>query len=75
MSSVRLVLPCVLAFLAGCSADNRPRTPDENTPQPGVSISGVAVAGVAGGSGRSTRTTSRVKDLKVVVGVELDGRL
>jgi hypothetical protein len=68
-----MTVSCVLAVLAGCSLNNRPEAPSEDTPEPGISISGTAVMGVAGGSGKSTRVVSGVKDLELTVGVELDG--
>ena len=68
-----LVVSGLLAVLAGCSQNNRPIPPGEDTPEPGISISGTAVMGVGGGSGKSTRVVSGIKDLKLVVGVALDG--
>ena len=68
-----LIVSGVLAALAGCSLNNGPHTPRDDTSEPGISISGTAVMGVAGGSGKSTRVVSGIKDLDLVVGVELDG--
>lgn len=68
-----LVVSGLLAVLAGCSQNNRPIPSGEDTPEPGISISGTAVMGVGGGSNKSTRVVSGIKDLKLVVGVALDG--
>lgn len=55
---VALVL---LALLAGCGVDGAPLPPDDRErPPPGISISGAAQMGVAGGSGQGTRTVTRI---------------
>ena len=68
-----LILIGVLAVLASCSLNSGAPRHSGDTPEPGISISGTAVMGVAGGSGKSTRVVSGIKDLDLVVGVELDG--
>ena len=69
-----------LAVLAGCTS-NRPYAESQANPEPNVSISGTAVIGVGGGSNRSTRPVSGIKDLEIaseiggvgiVVGVPLE---
>ena len=68
-----LMMTGVLAALAGCTPHDGPRPPRDDTPEPGITISGTAVMGVAGGSGKSTGVVSGIKDLDLVVGVALDG--
>ncbi len=52
-----LALAGLAALLAGCGVDGPPIPPDDREPPAsGITISGTVKAGVAGGSGQSTRS-------------------
>ncbi len=69
-----LVVVGFVAALAGCSPSKYPTPASGDVVDSPISLSGTAVMGVAGGSGRPTQMVSGIKDLEMSVGLTLGGR-